>query len=196
MSVVGLTLPVALDKLALPDHIAGYAASVSTVAVVLGGATVGLVADRLGPALTTLLADVLYALGMATVVLYPSPWTFLALYLVMQFGRNIEDNSVPLGCIQTVPTEHLGAFSAARLMVLTGSGAIGSALFGYLLATYSYTLVFGLAAIMKLLTGVWFWYVFRLKSPERGAPAQPEETEPADAQEQSAPAGEADGETQ
>lgn len=165
MAVVGLTLPMGLEKLGLPEHIPGFAASVSTAAVVLGGATVGLVADRLGPAITTLLADILYALGMATVIMNPNPWVFLGLYFVMQFGRNIEDNSVPLGCIQTVPTEHLGAFSAARLMVLTGSGAAGAALFGFLLKNYNVTLVFGLAAVMKLLTGVWFWYVFRLKSP-------------------------------
>lgn len=194
MSVVGLTLPLAMSKLGLPEHIPGFAASVSTAAVVLGGATVGLVADRLGPAITTLLADLLYALGMATVVIHPNPYLFLGLYLVMQFGRNIEDNSVPLGCIQTVPTEHLGAFSAARLMVLTGSGAVGSALFGYLLANYSHTLVFGLAAVMKLLTGVWFWYVFRLKSPQRVGAVPQEETEPADAQ--SAPAGGDEGEAE
>ena len=167
VSVLGLTLPTAIEKLGMPDYISGYAASTTTAATVLGGTAVGLLADRLGPAITTLLADVLYAAGMATVVMYPNPWLFLILYFVMQFGRNIEDNSVPLGCIQTVPTEHLGAFSAARLMVLNGSSAAGAALFGYLLKNYSFTMVFALAAVMKLLTGVWFWYVFRLKRPDR-----------------------------
>lgn len=164
-SVTVLALPVALDYLGLPKHYPGYASAVSTAATVLGGIAVGLVADRLGAAVTTLWADALCALGMATVMLSRNPLVFLSLYLLMQFGRNIEDNSVPLGAINIVPAEHLGAFSAARLMILIASGAVGSLLFGYLFEYCSPVLVFGLAACMKLLTGVWFWWVFRLKQP-------------------------------
>lgn len=164
-SVTVLALPVALDCLGLPKHYPGYASAVSTAATVLGGIAVGLIADRLGAAVTTLWADALCALGMATVILSRNPLVFLSLYLLMQFGRNIEDNSVPLGAINIVPAEHLGAFSAARLMVLLASGAAGSLLFGYLFQNCSPVMVFGLAACMKLLTGVWFWWVFRLKQP-------------------------------
>jgi MFS family permease len=171
VSVAGFALPVGLQYLGLPAHFPGYAASATTAATVLGGIAVGLIADRLGPSWTTFLGDVLYALGMATVVLFHNPTAFIALYLLMHFGRNIEDNAVPLGAINIVPAEHLGAFSAARLMVLYGSTALSAPLFGYLLEHYSPSLVFGLAAGMKLLTGVWFWWVFRLKQP---LPAEPE----------------------
>jgi predicted MFS family arabinose efflux permease len=105
---------------------------------------------------------------MATVVISHNPLVFLALYLVTQFGRYIEDNSVPLGAINIVPAEHLGAFSAARLMVLYGSSALGAPLFGYLLDHHDPVVVFGLAAVMKVLTGVWFWWVFRLKPVTAG----------------------------
>ncbi|MBM3497364.1 MAG: MFS transporter [Armatimonadetes bacterium] len=169
VSAAGFALPVGLEHLGLPEHFPGYAASATTAATVLGGIAVGLIADRLGPSWTTFLGDLLYALGMATVVLFHNPIAFIALYLLLHFGRNIEDNAVPLGAINLVPAEHLGAFSAARLMILTGSTALSAPLFGYLFDHHSPTLVFALAAGMKLLTGVWFWWVFRLKRP---APAQ------------------------
>ena len=166
-SVAGFALPVGLQHLGLPKYFPGYASSVTTAATVLGGIVVGLYADRLGAAWATLWGDVLYALGMATVMLSPSPATFLLLYLVMHFGRNIEDNAVPLGAINIVPAEHLGAFSAARLMILIASGAVGAPIFGYLFDHCNPALVFGLAACLKLLTGVWFWWVLRLKPPMR-----------------------------
>jgi MFS family permease len=175
VSAAGFALPVGLKRLGLPEEFPGYAASATTAATVLGGIAVGLIADRLGPSWTTFLGDVLYALGMATVVLFPSPIAFLALYLLMHFGRNIEDNAVPLGAINLVPAEHLGAFSAARLMILTGSTALSAPMFGYLFDHLSPLLVFGLAALLKVLTGVWFWCVFRLKrpAPEAGPPLPP-----------------------
>ena len=171
VSVAGFALPVGLQYLGLPAHFPGYASAATTAATVLGGIAVGLIADRLGPSRTTFLGDVVYALGMATVVLTHNPAAFIGLYLLMHFGRNIEDNSVPLGAINIVPAEHLGAFSAARLMVLYGSTALSAPLFGYLLDHYSPGAVFGLAAGMKLLTGVWFWWVFRLKQPTLAEPA-------------------------
>jgi MFS family permease len=173
VSAASFALPVGLKCLGLPAHFPGYAGSATTAATVLGGVAVGLMADRLGPSWTTFLGDVLYALGMATVVLFHRPEAFLALYLLLHFGRNIEDNAVPLGAISIVPAQHLGAFSAARLMILYGSTALSAPLFGYLFDHYSPTAVFGLAAAMKLLTGVWFWAVFRLKRPARAQPSAP-----------------------
>ncbi|MBM3473204.1 MAG: MFS transporter, partial [Armatimonadetes bacterium] len=99
VSAAGFALPVGLKYLGLPAHFPGYASSATTAATVLGGIAVGLLADRLGPSWTTFLGDVLYALGMATVVLFHRPEAFLALYLLLHFGRNIEDNAVPLGAI-------------------------------------------------------------------------------------------------
>jgi MFS family permease len=165
MSAAGFALPVGLQYLGLPAHYPGYASSATTAATVLGGIAVGLIADRWGASWTTFWGDVLYALGMATVALSHNPLAFIGLYLLMHFGRNIEDNVVPLGAINIVPAEHLGAFSAARLMILYGSGALSAPLFGYLFDHCNPATVFGLAAIMKLLTGVWFWWVFRLKQP-------------------------------
>jgi MFS family permease len=164
LSVAGLALFVGLRDLGLPEHYPGYASAMTTAATVLGGVAVTLFADRLGPAWATLFGDAFYALGLGAVMLSPSPLSFLAIYLVLHFGRNIEDNTVPLGAINIVPPEHLGAFSAARLMILIASGAIGAPLFGYVLDHHPRpAAVFALAAAMKALTGVWFWWVFRLR---------------------------------
>lgn len=169
-SVAGLALFMGLRDLGLPAHFPGYASSITTAATVLGGIAVGLYADRLGPAWATLCGDTLYALGLATIMLSPTPATFLLLYLLLHFGRNIEDNTVPLGAINIVPPEHLGAFSAARLMILIASGAVGAPLFGYILDNHPRpVMVFALAAVLKALTGVWFWWVFRLQRPMAAA---------------------------
>jgi len=174
MSVVTLAVPVGMRHLGLPKHYPGYATSIATLAMVLGGVAVGLIADRWGPASTTLWGDVLYALGMAMVALTGGhPVAFLCLYLLMQFGRFIEDNSVPLGAINIVPAEHLGAFSAARLMILYGSGAIGAPLFGYLADHCDPVIVFGAAACIKALTGLWFCLVFQRKPPTPPRHAEP-----------------------
>lgn len=168
MSIIGFSVPLGLKYLHMPEHYPGYAASATTIATVLGGLGVALFADRLGAAWATLIGDALYAAGMATVVLLGgNPAVFLVLYFLTQFGRNIEDNTVPLGAINTVPAEHLGAFSAARLMILMGSNAIGAPIFGRLFDGGHYVLVFGLGALLKLGSGFWFWYVFRLKPPPR-----------------------------
>ena len=168
MSVIGFSVPLGLKYLHLPEHYPGYATVATQGAAVVGGIVVAAFADRLGAAWATLLGDVLYAGGMGTVILLGgNPALFLVLYFLAQFGRNIEDNTVPLGAINIVPTEHLGAFSAARLLVLYGSSALGGPIFGWLFDHGFYVLVFSLGAIMKLLTGVWFWYVFRLKPPVR-----------------------------
>ena len=161
MSAAGFALPVGLNHLGLPEHYPGYASAVTTAATVLGGIAVAVWADRLGAGPSCFWGDLLYALGMGTVMVSANPFVFLAIYLVMHFGRNIEDNAIPLGAINVVPAKHLGAFSAARLMVLTASGAVGAPIFGYLFDHYDPGLVFGLAACGKFLTGVWFWYVFR-----------------------------------
>lgn len=165
-SVTGFALFMGLRDLNLPAHYPGYTSAIMTAATVMGGIVVGMYADRLGPAWSTLCGDILYALGMATLMLSPTPVAFLLLYLLLHFGRNIEDNTVPLGAINIVPAGHLGAFSAARLMILTASASIGAPMFGYILDNHPRPLVvFALAAVIKALTGVWFWWVFRLHRP-------------------------------
>jgi MFS family permease len=166
MSVIGFSVPLGLKYLHMPEHYPGYATSATQAATMIAGICLAAWADRLGPARATLLGDIIYAAGMATVVvLGGNPSVFLALYFLTQFGRQIEDNTVPLGAINIVPTEHLGAFSAARLMILMGSSAVGGPVFGWLFDNGHYVLVFGIGAVLKLLSGVWFWYVFNLKKP-------------------------------
>ncbi|MCE5237139.1 MFS transporter [bacterium] len=170
MSVIGFSVPLGLKYLHMPEHYPGYATSATQIATVLAGIWVAVYADRWGAAWATLLGDVLYAVGMATVVLLGgNPAAFLVLYFLTQFGRNLEDNTVPLGAINLVPAEHLGAFSAARLMILMGSNAIGGPIFGWLFDGGHFVLVFALGALLKLLSGIWFWYVFRLKTPAHRA---------------------------
>ncbi len=164
--LAGLALPAALKHLALPGGTPGYATAANQVACIVGGVGLGFIADRWGAGRSTLFGDVLLALALCTLLLSPSLPVFLALYFLLHFGRNIEDSAVPFGTTLIVPAEHMGAFSAARLMVLQGSSALGAVLFGFLLTHLSPALVFGLGAVMKLLNGVWFWVVFR---PARAA---------------------------
>jgi MFS family permease len=125
-----------------------------------------LIADRWGAARTTLLADLIFAVGLGFVMLSDNPLVFLVFYFLLQFGLAVEDSAIPLGCINIVPPERLGAFSSARLMVMSGSGAAGSALFGWLFKMdLNPALIFAMGALLKAASGVWFWYVFSLKKP-------------------------------
>jgi len=168
IAIVGFAIPQGLKMGILPPEYPGYATSVNWGAAVLAGIALGFIADRWGAGPSTLLGDALYALGMATALVTGSPLLFLVFYFVLQFGQNIESSAVPFGCTIVVPPERLGAFSSARLLVLTASGGLGSLLFGFLFDHCNPLLIFGLGAGLKLLNGVWFWYVFR-----RGGPASP-----------------------
>jgi len=163
--LAGFAIPLGLRYLGLPQETPGYATAVNYAAGVLGGLALGLIADRWGAGRSTLLGDLLLALGMGTLMGCPSLPLFLTLYFLLHLGRNIEDSAVPFGTTIIVPPEHMGAFSAARLMILQGSSSLGSLLFGRLFRQYHPLWLFGLGAAMKGINGVWFWWVFRLKPP-------------------------------
>jgi len=164
-SVIGFAVPQGLKLGILPSEYPGYATSASWTAGILAGVVLGFIADRWGAGPSTLLGDILYALGMALAVFFHNPLIFLLFYFVLQLGQNVEASAVPFGCTIIVPPELMGAFSSARLMVLAGSGAVGSLLFGYLFDHYNPLLIFGIGAALKLLNGLWFWYVFRSRRP-------------------------------
>ena len=163
IAIIGFAVPQGLKLGILPAEYPGYATSVNWAAGILAGIVLGFIADRWGAGLSTLLGDLLYGAAMGVALFFHNPLLFLAFYFLLQLGRNVEDSAVPFGCTIIVPPELMGAFSAARLMVLTGSGAVGSLLFGYLFDHCNPLLIFGIGAGLKLLNGVWFWYVFRLK---------------------------------
>gem|GEM_PF-2693701 len=192
--LAGLALPAALAHLTLPESTPGYATAANQIACILGGVGLAFIADRWGAGRSTFFGDALLAVALGTVLLADrmggallphlrgclqgigldagadtvTLGAFLAVYFLLHFGRNIEDSAVPFGTTLLVPPEHMGAFSAARLMVLQGSSAVGSLLFGFCLSNSDPLVVFGLGALMKLLNGVWFWVVFRPVSPQKG----------------------------
>jgi MFS family permease len=159
--LAGFAIPVALKHLALPDSTPGFATSANQAACILGGVGLGFIADRWGAGCSTLLGDVLLGGAMVLLLLSPNLAIFLVLYFLLHFGRNIEDSAVPFGTTIIVPPEHLGAFSAARLMVLQGSSAVGALLFGFCFDNCDPVVLFALGGLMKLLNGVWFWIVFQ-----------------------------------
>ncbi len=159
--IAGFAIPVGMKHLHLPEGAPGYATSANYAAGVLAGVALGLIADRWGAGRSTLLGDLLLAAGMATMILVPMLSVFLPLYFVLHFGRSIEDSAVPFGVTLVVPAERMGAFSAARLMILQGSSAAGALLFGYLFDHFPPVPLFGIGAALKVANGVWFWSVFR-----------------------------------
>ncbi len=167
ISIVGFAVPQGLKLQILSPEYPGYATSASWTAGIVAGIVLGFIADRWGAGRSTLLGDLLYALGMGIVVLFNNPMLFLLFYFILQVGQNIEASAVPFGCTIIVPPELMGAFSSARLMVLMGSGAVGALIFGYLFDRCNPLVIFGVGAALKLLNGLWFWYIFRPKQPDR-----------------------------
>ena len=153
---------VGLQRLDLPASYVGLAAMAQAISgTILGSMALGLCSDRWGPGRVVFGGDLLAAVALAGMVLTDSPPVFLAFYALAAFGGTLEGAGVPLGTYEIVPPEVMGAFSGARLMLLSVGGAISVALVGRFLESFDPLPVFMAGAVLKLITGVWYWYGFR-----------------------------------
>jgi MFS family permease len=163
---------VGLQRLDLPTTYVGFAVAINAVAGrILGTMSAGLCSDRWGPGKVVLAGDTLTAIALVGMVLTSSPTAFLVLYALSVFGGTLEGTGVPLGTYEIVAPEVIGAFNGARLMLLSGGGAVSMSLVGWLLASFDPRPVFIVGAVLMLMTGIWYWRGFQLQdvAPPRQA---------------------------
>lgn len=149
---------VGLQRLAIPVAYVGLAATVQAVSgSVVGSAVIALCADRWGPGVVIFGGSVLSAACLVAMVLTGSPEVFLALYGLLVLGAHLVGSGVPLGSYQIVPPELMGAYSGARLMLMSAAGALAMPVIGALLERVGPLPVFVAGAGLSLLMGVTYW---------------------------------------
>lgn len=160
MGMMTLVVPSQIQRLDLPHEYAGYMIATTCVAGLLAAVVIGFTLDRWGAGVVTLLGDILTAGAWLTLIVTPSPMIFLVLFLIFNIGDLLEQRAIPLGCMEIVPAGIIGGFSAARMMILFGTISLGAVLGGKLLDQYKVNLIFSIAAILKLVMGLWFLKIF------------------------------------
>ncbi len=126
-------MAVGLRQLNLGVEYAGYTTSLIYLGGLLGTGLIGMTVDRYGSGPVLFVADTAVAIALMGVVLAGGPIVFLAFFLMVQITNTIEGYTVPLAHYAIVPTQFIGAFSGARLMILYGVAAISMPTVGYLL---------------------------------------------------------------
>jgi len=160
--VVAFAWVMGLKRLSLPDAYAGWATMANAIAgTLLGTLAIALFVDRFGPGLVVFAANALTAVAMVCLAATNSPLVFLGFYALSVFGSTVMGSAVPLGTYEIGPPELMGAFSGARLMLLSAGTAISLPLVGGLLGSVDALPVFAGGAILKVAGGIWYWYGFR-----------------------------------
>lgn len=165
-------VPTQMRRLSLSNDYAGYMAAAVCAADLISAVILGFTLDRWGAGVVTLLGCLLAGLSWATLIVAPSPISFLAFFLLLNIGEVLEQRAVPLGALEIMPTGVIGGFSAARLLIFTAGRALASGVGGKLLDAYDVSVIFVIAGALKLVLGVWFLGIFGLKRPGAG-PAVP-----------------------
>lgn len=153
-------LVIGMKQLGLGVEFAGYTTMLVFLGGIVGTASIGFIVDRYGPGRVLLLSNFCTAISIMGVVLAPSAWVFLFFFFTIFISFACEGVTVPLAHYAIVPSQIIGAFSAVRLMLLCGSGAIAVAVNGYLLDIFDPVLVFSISAFINVATGILWLYAF------------------------------------
>jgi|GEM_PF-3151745 len=154
-------MAVGMQKLHLGVEYAGYTTSLIFLGLILGTSILGFTVDRYGAGRVLFSSEVFVALGLMGIVLTHSPIFFLVFFLMLQVSSNVEAYTIPLAHYAIVPASVIGAFFGVRLMILYLTAAITTQISGILLKRVDYFVyVFAVCAVLKLITGVLYWYAF------------------------------------
>jgi hypothetical protein len=164
-------VPFAVKHLATPPTFGAHMALMGQVGLVVGSLLVALWRDRFGSGLVVFLGDTMVGLGFGFLVVTHHWMAVLPVYALITIGNNIESSAVPLGTFTIIPVEIMGAFSGVRMTVLGVSSAIAAQVGGHLFDYVNPLVVFAAVAALKLVNGLWFWWVFTAYRPAATANA-------------------------
>jgi MFS family permease len=149
-----------MKQLGLGVEFAGYTTMLIFLGGMIGTASIGFTVDRYGAGKVLLFSNLCMAVSLMGVVLAPSAWLFLIFFFTMYISFSCEGITIPLAHYVIVPQQIIGAFSAVRLMLLYGTGAIAVIVNGYLLDIFGSVLVFSINALINVVTGILWLYAF------------------------------------
>ena len=160
-------MAVGMKQLGLGVEFAGYTTMLIFLGGMFGAAIIGFTVDRYGAGRVLLFSNLCMAISLMGVALSPSSWMFLIFFFTMCVSSACDGVTVPLAHYAIVPQQIIGAFSAVRLIILYGAGAIAVTVNGYLLDIFGPVLVFSISASLNVVTGILWLYAFNRghKSP-------------------------------
>ena len=172
-------MSVGMKRLNLGVEYAGYTTALIYMGYIMGNTAIGFTVDRYGAGIVLAFSFTLLAISLVGLALSPGPLLFLMFFLLMYTASSWESGAIPLAHYAIVPTEMIGAFSGARLMLYSGTAAIAVPTAGYLLDFLSPIYVFGGCAVLNFITGLLYWYAFNKghKTPPVPPPASVVEEE-------------------
>jgi len=169
-------MAIGMKQIGLGVEYAGYTTMLIFLGGILGTASIGFTVDRYGAGRVLLFANIGIAISLMGVVLAPSPLIFLIFFLTMYMSTTCDGITVPLAHYAIVPHQIIGAFSAVRLLILFGAGAMATATNGYLLELVKPVYVFAGNATLNIITGILFLYAFNKGHKRQPVPlATPED---------------------
>lgn len=142
----------------------GFNESVTTMMVPLSSAAMFMGCAIVGIASLHMSHRVLIFAGSVTFLLLPLLFVqnrivFLAVYTIILLGRNIVDVSVPATLLKVVPARIAGPYNAWR-MILHSAGTL---LATYVVSVISPSVLFALAILAQMISGISFMRIKELK---------------------------------
>lgn len=152
-------MAVGMRKLGIGVEYAGYTTALIFLGLIAGTSFLGVTVDRYGAGSVLLIAEIFIAAALMGLVRTHSPLIYLAFFLLLQTFANVEAYTVPLAHYAIVPASVIGAFFGVRLMILFITTAVTTQIAGLLLQHKEYFIhVFAVCAVLKIVTGMLFWY--------------------------------------
>ncbi len=169
-------MAIGMRQLGLGVEFAGYTTMLIFLGGMAGSGSIGFTVTRYGAGKVLLFANIFLAISLMGVSLAPSAWIFLIFFFMMYMSTTCDGLTVPLAHYAIVPQQIIGAFSAVRLIIFFGGGAIAVAINGYLLDIFGAVFVFSINASLNVVTGTLWLYAFNKghKSTPAITPTQPE----------------------
>ncbi|MBI5381957.1 MAG: hypothetical protein HZA31_08660 [Opitutae bacterium] len=164
-AMAAFIIPFVVKHMPTPDTFGSYLAMMAQAGLILGSLLVALLRDRMGSGLVVFIGDTMVGLGFGLLFVTHN-WMFaLPVYALVAIGNNVEGSAVPLGTFSIIPAQIMGAFSGIRAAVTAVAAALASRYGGQLLDVVNPLTVFGFVAGLKVVNGIWFWFVFEHYKP-------------------------------
>jgi len=148
-------LPLGVSRYEFPLSYAAFIIVVNAVAGMLGYFFIHQFYDKIGTMKSIVLGTLACLLGVAGLVLFRMPLTFLLFYALYYYGFTIIMQSIPMGIYKVVPMNAIGTLTGVRFIIMQSAEAVVAFTLGAIIGSLSIPLFFAIAAVFLLLQ---FWF--------------------------------------
>lgn len=134
----------------------GYLAIALTIGDTLGCTMLTALQKKIGTGNIYLLANIISAAGLIGTAFAPSVLTYTIATFIVFLGQGIINYSFPIAVYEKVPSEWIGRFSSARLLLYTLSSALFMYVFGAVMEPVGYEILCAVACAALIIGGICF----------------------------------------